>query len=464
MDTNGIGYRLWRDLGGQPGLLDLVEEPSPPIGLPSRLDVSGLLADSVALATLVMQQIQFARGQWQTLPAVRLAGDRITTSAQSERHLTIDGAAPTMWSAMSGFWQTRDGWVRTHGNYPHHADRLTQLLGLVPGSSKESLSAAIATRGALELEEAAAEAGAIVGAVRTPEEWAAHPHSAAVDSSPLVTVRQHTRGAPGHWSVEMGGPLAGVRVLDLTRVIAGPTATRDLAFAGADVLRVDSPRLPEITAQHLDTGQGKRSTRLDLASAADRRTFDDLLSVADVVVTGYRPGALDRYGLSADALWARRPGLVVGTISAWGEAGPWRHRRGFDSIVQAVTGVSVVESLDGDHPGAMPAQALDHAGGHFLAAALCHCLRQQRRQGGSWSVALSLARLAQELLRSRPVGRRATAVPPATVQTSTTDAGEITCAAPVLVYAGAPPEYPMLATRWGADAPRWQSTMERTRS
>jgi hypothetical protein len=112
----------------------------------------------------------------------------------------------------------------------------------------------------------------------------------------------------------------------------------------------------------------------------------------------------------------------------------------------------------------MPAQALDHAGGHFLAAALSHCLKQQRHEGGSLSVPISLARLAHELLGSRSVSASGTAPPPATLQTSTTDAGEITCAAPVLVYAGAPRAYPMLATPWGADAPAWQSTQVRTPS
>src|SRR5690606_27536425 len=120
--------------------------------------------------------------------------------------------------------------------------------------------------------------------------------------------------------------LDGIRVLDLTRVIAGPVAGRDLAFAGADVLRIDSPRLPEIPWQHLDTGQGKRSTALDLASAGDRARFEELLSTADVVITGYRPGAFDAIGLSSDALVERRPGLIVGRVSAWGTAGPWARR------------------------------------------------------------------------------------------------------------------------------------------
>lgn len=460
MGISAVGRRAWLDLGGQPELLGLVEDPRPPVGLSSRLDVSGLLADSVALATLTLQQVQVARGQRDALPAVRLAGDRITTSAQSERHLRIGGSAPELWAPLSGFWRSRDGWVRTHGNYPHHSDRLRTVLGLRSDASKEQVSAAIAGRDAVELETAAAEVGAVVGAVRTPAAWAAHAHALAIAETPLIRVEHRDGAGARPWGGGAGRPLAGVRVLDLTRVIAGPAATRDLAFAGADVLRVDSPRLPEISWQHLDSGPGKRTTLLDLASAADRRVFEELLSDADVVVTGYRPGALDSFGLSAEALRERCPGVVVGSVSAWGDSGPWRHRRGFDSIVQAVTGIAMVESVDGHVPGALPAQALDHSTGHFLAAALSHCLLRQRTHGGSWSVTIALARVAQELLASSVVPYTPAAASAATTQTGTTAAGDITCAAPVLTYAGAPEEYPLLATPWGADPPTWASPHE----
>jgi crotonobetainyl-CoA:carnitine CoA-transferase CaiB-like acyl-CoA transferase len=163
--------------------------------------------------------------------------------------------------------------------------------------------------------------------------------------------------------------LTGVRVLDLTRVLAGPVATRNLAQAGAEVLRIDSPHLPEIGWVHLDTGAGKRSTTLDLRSPSGRSTFEDLLDDADIVVTGYRPGSLDPLGLSPEELASRKPGLVVGSVSAWGTEGPWAQRRGFDSIVQAVTGIAMIESTDGTRPGALPAQALDHSAGHLLSAA-----------------------------------------------------------------------------------------------
>ncbi|NEA87180.1 CoA transferase, partial [Streptomyces sp. SID14436] len=187
-------------------------------------------------------------------------------------------------------------------------------------------------------------------------------------------------------------PAAGVRVLDLTRVIAGPVATRVLGLLGADVLRVDPPGLPELPDQHADTGFGKRSARLDLTSG--RETFEELLAGADVVVTGYRPGALDRFGLGPRALAERRPGIVVAQLSAWGAYGPWGDRRGFDSLVQVATGIAAAEGT-GERPGALPAQALDHGTGYLLAAAVLRALTDRSDTGGSRSVRVALARTAQ---------------------------------------------------------------------
>jgi crotonobetainyl-CoA:carnitine CoA-transferase CaiB-like acyl-CoA transferase len=243
-------------------------------------------------------------------------------------------------------------------------------------------------------------------------------------------------------------------VLDLTRVIAGPVATRDLAAAGADVLRVDSPRLPEIAAQHLDTGQGKRSTLLDLDAAGDRQRLAVLLDAADVVVTGYRPGALGRFGLDPEALAERRPGLVVGQVSAWGTVGPWAGRRGFDSIVQATIGIAVAESPGGGTPGALPAQALDHSAGHLLAAGIALVLARQRSDGGSHRVSVALARVGQELLAT-PGSTPAKGPGDLPTVTVRTDVGQtITCAPPVLAFAGAPNAYPSVHP-WGSDEPRW---------
>jgi crotonobetainyl-CoA:carnitine CoA-transferase CaiB-like acyl-CoA transferase len=193
--------------------------------------------------------------------------------------------------------------------------------------------------------------------------------------------------------------LDGLRVLDLTRVIAGPVATRTLASHGADVLRVDGPRLPDDRSGLIDTGVGKRHVVLDLAAAEDRRTVEELLGQADVVVQGYRPGALDAFGMDPAALAERHPHLVTVRLSAWGTAGPWRERRGFDSLVQAATGIADVYGGP-EGPGALPAQALDHGTGHLAAALVLGALARQRTEGGGWYGELSLAQTAHWLLNA----------------------------------------------------------------
>jgi crotonobetainyl-CoA:carnitine CoA-transferase CaiB-like acyl-CoA transferase len=356
-----------------------------------------------------------------------------------------------------------DGWVRTHANYPHHADRLRDLLGLSADAGAATLRAVLAERAGAELEEAAASAGAIVAQVRDVDTWCAHPQHAALARRPLVDLQRSGDADPRGWSAGPL-PLSGVRVLDLTRVIAGPVGTRDLAYAGADVLRLDSPRTPELPWQHLDTGQGKRSALVDLTTYGGRAVLADLLASADVVVTGYRPGSLDRYGLDPDSLAADHPGLVVARVSAWDTGGPWSARRGFDSIVQATIGIAMAESPDdGQTPGALPAQVLDHSAGHLLAAAVMTALARQRTEGGSHRVSVSLARVGEELLAQPPAEPVDPEAPPVEalddadlpVVVGHGSAGTLVCAPPVLGFADAPSAYRFLARAWGADQARW---------
>jgi crotonobetainyl-CoA:carnitine CoA-transferase CaiB-like acyl-CoA transferase len=185
-------------------------------------------------------------------------------------------------------------------------------------------------------------------------------------------------------------------VLDLTRVLAGPIATRTLAAWGADVLRLDSPRLPELTAHAVDTLSGKRSAELDLTEPAGRTRLEELLSSADLLVQGYRPGALARFGLTQEALAQRHPHLSVVTLSAWGPGGPWSQRRGFDSLVQCVTGIALNEGSS-DRPGWLPAQVLDHATGYLAAAAGLMALASAQRNGRPAAAQLSLAQTARWL-------------------------------------------------------------------
>jgi crotonobetainyl-CoA:carnitine CoA-transferase CaiB-like acyl-CoA transferase len=251
-----------------------------------------------------------------------------------------------------------------------------------------------------------------------------------------------------------------MRVLDLTRVIAGPVATRTLALLGADVLRIDPRDLPEPEWHHLDSGHGKRSALLDLAAPEDRRVFDRLLSSADVVVTGYRAGALDRLGLSPEALIARRPGLVVARLTAWGADGAAADRRGFDSLVQAASGIAWIESADGARPGALPAQALDHSAGYLMAAGVVRALHRARAEGGSWIIDVSLRRVAAELLgmpradEPEPAGNLPGAA--SHVQEFAVEELHVTTSAPALAYADGPEAFAP-PRRWGRDAPEWRA-------
>ncbi|MER7798357.1 CoA transferase [Microbacterium sp. NPDC096154] len=438
---------------GLPGAaLERIAPVVEPPAWSSTLRVAALATDSVALASLALDLAAEARGAGGRGPVV-VDGPRVAASFASDRVLRVDGEKPDVWSPLSGFWRTADGWVRTHGNYPHHAERLRALLEVRDDASRDDLVLATAGWAASDLEDRAAEVGAIVAAVRDEATWREHPHARVLAAEPLIATMSLGQAAPRRWPASGPLPLSGIRVLDLTRVIAGPVATRDLAHAGAEVLRLDSPALPEIDWQHLDIGHGKRTALLDLR--VDRDEFERLLTGADVLVTGYRPGALARYGLDEDSLAERHPGLVTARISAWGASGPWAHRRGFDSIVQATTGIAVRESADGETPGALPVQALDHSGGHLLAAAIATALVRQRTAGGSPHVAVALARIAQQLLASPPAERAPAATQDLPAQVSSVPGGpELTHAPPPLAFAGAPDGFAP-PRPWGSDAASW---------
>ncbi|RSS80249.1 hypothetical protein EF918_14495 [Streptomyces sp. WAC06614] len=255
-------------------------------------------------------------------------------------------------------------------------------------------------------------------------------------------------------------PAAGARVLDLTRVIAGPVATRTLGLLGADVLRIDPPGLPEDADTYADTGFGKRSARLDLADARDRAAFEELLARADVVVSGYRPGALERYGLGVDELMARRPGLVVAELCAWGWQGPWAGRRGFDSLVQAGYGIAAAEAGPDGRPGVLPAQALDHGTGYLVAAGILRALAR----GGGRSLRFSLAGTASWLVRDVPSLGPAPAGPPAGaagdhepwLRTGPSGYGTLRHAASPLADGVGPADWATGPSRWGTDAAAWR--------
>ncbi|XTP09897.1 CoA transferase [Streptomyces albus subsp. chlorinus] len=413
--------QAWAALGGDPALLARVSRERRPGLLPSALPVLELASSAVTACSLAAAEFSCVRARSALLPPVRVDDGAVATAFHSDRLVRIDGRAPVTFAPLSRFWRTADGWVRTHANYPHHRARLLSALGMPDHGPAEDEAAAgrvateLAGRRAHDVEETVYREGGLAVVVRTPQEWAAHPQRQAVAAAPLVTVsRLDAAPTPALDGPPGPGGLRGLRVLDLTRVLAGPVATRTLALLGADVLRIDAPERPEFLDTHADTGLGKRSTLLDLSSRAGQATFEELLASAHVVVTGYRPGALDRFGLAPESLMDRRPGLVVGQLSAWGAGGPWHRRRGFDSLVQAATGIACLEAADGAGgagrspdlvPGQLPVQALDHGTGYLLAAGLLRALTEQRTgTAGSRLVRLSLARTAHWLLYDLPRG------------------------------------------------------------
>lgn len=446
----GVLAVAWEGLGEDPAALALVRDHGDSVPLDSSLPVGPLVHDAIAAASL-SAALLVARRAGCAVPTVELDPVRVATAVTSERHFRLAGVPVDAFAELSGYWPTADGWLRTHANYPHHRERLLTALGLAHDTTADDLLHALHGRSALEAEELVTAAGGIAVAARTEDEWARHPHAAAVAQGPLIALRRlGDAAAPRPAPASVSAPAAGVRVLDLTRVIAGPTATRTLALWGADVLRIDSPRLPEIGWQHLDTGAGKRSALLDLDLEADRAVFEALLAEADVVVTGYRPGALDRHGLAPEALALRRPGIVVARLSAWGTVGPFAGRRGFDSIVQAATGIGWLEG-DGNKPGALPAQALDHTAGYLLAAGVTSALRRRIDGGGSWLIETNLARIAQQLLAAPRTGR----APRPAWQPTVVTRGEVTSTAAAAHYDGGPDDWATPAVAWGSSTAEW---------
>lgn len=414
-----------------------------PVPLGSRLSVGDLAWSSVGAASLAAATIAGSA-------RVMLDPDRIALAYASERYGAVDGSAPVAFAALSGFFRTSDGWVRTHGNYPHHARALRDGLGLPGDAGAEEAAAALAGMPAGVAVEAITSRGGIASAVF-------HERADVEDSlraEPLVGITPLGSGPARPLDRERSAPLAGVRVLDLTRVIAGPVATRTLALLGADVLRIDAPQLPEIAWQHLDTGHGKRSSLLDLTQTVDRARFEELAGTADVIVLGYRPDGLARLGLSPADLAARHPGVVVAQLSAWGSP----DRRGFDSILQAASGISWIESRDGSAPGALPAQALDHSAGYLLAAAVMTLLVRREAEGGSWLAETSLRRVAAQLLgmpRTDVPSTFAAVDPTAHTQTFDVDGSAVTTIGPAVAFDGGPTRF--AAPRpWGRDLPAWR--------
>ncbi len=353
---------------------------------PYRIAASGAAAvAAVAYAAAELWRLRSGRRQ-----SISVDARAAAASLRSNRYLQIDGKKPDgPFDPMSGFYPVRDGrWVSIHCNFPHHRDAALKVLG-APQERAAAMRASAAWDG-LELEDAIHAAGGCAGLARSAREWALHPHAAAVAAQPLLEILR-IGDAPPEALPPGARPLAGVRVLDLTRVLAGPTCARTLAEHGAQVLKINGPHLPDSGAYELDTGIGKRAAYLDLRDARDAATLRGLAASADVFSQSYRPGALAGRGFAPEDLARLRPGIVCVSLSAWGGSGPWRERRGFDTIVQTVSGMALA-SGDGAKPKYLPVSAIDYVSGYLMALGTMAALARRAAEGGSWLVRVALAR------------------------------------------------------------------------
>jgi len=387
---------LWTLAGGGPAALETVTLTGDEAQLPSSFRVAAAAQAGIAAAGLAAADIWKLRSGQSQGTAVDMR--HAVVECRSERYLRVDGKPPPpAWDAIAGVYHTRDGrFVRLHTNFPHHRAAVRTVLGCE--AERDQVQAALMQWDAEAFETAAYAAGGVVAMMRSHQEWSALPHAKALAGLPTLTIEKIGEAAPRPWPAG-DRPLAGLRVLDLSRVIAGPVAGRTLAAHGADVLLISGPELPAIPWLTIDTGRGKLTGFADLKSAQGRDVLRDLVMGADIFSQGYRPSALAALGFAPEDLARINPGIIAVSLSAYGHAGPWAERRGFDSLVQTSTGFNHAEGLAAGvaGPKELPAQMLDHATGYLMAFGAMMAKACLSREGGSWHVRVSLAQTGRWL-------------------------------------------------------------------
>jgi hypothetical protein len=406
--------------------------PGPKLGI-ETLDVTGQQrlasafdADTVAMASAAASNLAAGISS--------IDRDRVVTSMTG--HVELDGEPIPKWADLSGYYRTAgepDRYLQLHCNFPHHAAGVVELLGC--DADRDAVQNAVLTWDPIELEGALVDIGMIAARLRTIDEWDRHPHAAATAHLPLISV-EHIGDAPPRPASDR------LRVLDCSRVLAGPIAGQTLAANGADVLRIGAPHLPSVQVAVLGTGFGKRNAHVDLDTVDGSRTFADLLTEADVWLDAYRPGAFAARGFDADAV---APGGVVVQISAFDWTGPWANRRGFDSIVQSTTGIveAGTAAAGSDGPTPLPVQLLDYATGYLASFAARRLIAHQRDVGGTWLARLSLLRTRNWLVSLGGPSPFIPAAPTpmeAAMTTVSSPFGLLTAPLPIGGTFGAPPQ------------------------
>jgi len=473
MDAKALSTSIWALAGGDPHALERLTFSNTAVQLPSVFPVGALAAATIGAQALAAAEVWRLRGG--TPQSIEVDQRRALAMFRSERYIQVDGKPlPDPWSPIAGYYQAGDGrWIQLHTNFDHHRDGVLRVLECE--DNRASVAAAIAQWHAAELDARLAQEGMCAALIRSPQEWAATEQAQAVAQLPLFDIERVADAVPEPLGRRTNGaaqsgdlrPLSGVRVLDLSRVIAAPVAGRTLAQHGADVLAVSAAHLPNLPALVVDTGRGKRATQLDLRDPAQRERLRALIRESDIFLHAYRPGALAAHGFSTEELQALRPGLIEVQLCAYSHAGPWSERRGFDSLVQSASGIAWESAQaagiaqPGGQPGKLPCQALDHATGYLAALVAMAALQRRVREGGGWRARVSLAQTGH-WLQSLPRVEGGMQHPELTpeevapwMQVIPSSFGMVHAVAPVEVMSATPPRFDLPPAPLNAHAPSW---------
>jgi CoA-transferase family III len=387
---------IWHGLGLPKPALKSVELTGQGLGLPSSYRIGPIAQSTIALSALSAALIHSIRNK-SSVPTVSVPLQHAVAEYKSERLYILGGRRnEDPWGPVGGLHKTADGYVRLHGGFAHHLNGALRLLGLDSGATRETVTIAASKWKSTDLEAEAFRNGVVIAALRSYSQWDILPQAQAVANFP-IGIRKLADGVAGLPERMQSGSnkcLRGLRVLELSRVIAAPVAGRTLAAHGADVLWVTSPTLPDLPAIDCDFARGKRTIQLDLRIAEDKKSLLELARTADVIIQGYRPGSLATLGLSTADILAVNPNIIYANMSAYGPAGPWSGNRGFDSLVQTCSGMNVSEA---EHFGTglparpAPCQVLDHASGYLMATGIVAALFKRATEGGSYVIDVSLA-------------------------------------------------------------------------
>jgi crotonobetainyl-CoA:carnitine CoA-transferase CaiB-like acyl-CoA transferase len=401
-DARDVVHNLWESMDLPKHALKSLALEGEGLGLPSSFKVGPLAQSAIALSALTAALFHSTRTGCD-VPKVLVSLRHACIEFDSEKLYSIAGSnKPALWGPIGGLHKTSDGHVRIHDGFPNHRDGAKRLLGCSANADRAEVASKVAEWKSVELENTAVEAGLPIVALRSYAEWDALPQSRAVSNTPIKIrkIADGSRYIPTGTSPDKC--LRGIRVLEMSRVIAAPVAGKTLAVHGADVLWVTSPNLPDLPVVDRDLGRGKRTIQFDINDSRDKETFHNLAKDADVFIQGFRPGALAAKGLSSSEVAKLNPnGMVIANMSAYGSSGPWSGRRGFDSLVQTCSGMNISEAEHFGDPSVTarptPCQALDHASGYFLAAGVNVALYKRATEGGSYEVEVSLAAVMKYL-------------------------------------------------------------------